>query len=189
LNLATVAGVALTISAPDLFPTWMLSNNILRSAIGYAALPVGVVAYVASTIALLAIIVRHPGLRSNPRLLFFIVLGWAFFLPAMFSRNPLIFYWSYAIGHGGQYLIITGITARRSSYGWYGFAAFALITVGIGAGLRWMSGNVLLAQMVVGVLMVHFVIDAKLWRLREPLQRKTIRARMPWVFPATTSPS
>ena len=38
------------------------------------------------------------------------------------------------------------------------------------------------AQIYTGVVMWHFLVDARLWRLRDPAVREIVRARFAFVF-------
>jgi hypothetical protein len=98
------------------------------------------------------------------------------------------------IAHGLQYLLLTGLVAagRRPTAGRAAaLAAFGNIALAGGAvlsaashlhGAAWAGRLVFGAYL--GAVMAHFVIDASLWRLRDPFPRAFLAARVPGLVPA-----
>ncbi len=135
----------------------------------------GRVLYLLSGCWLIKLIISNPKLRGNARITGFSVLSWAFFLPAMIAVNPISTYWSYVIAHGGQYFIFVAVSsygANRRTF-WMALSLFG-VTFWI---LSLLADTSLGSKFFLGVGMGHFLIDAKLWRLREPLQRDLVRLR------------
>jgi hypothetical protein len=96
------------------------------------------------------------------------------------------------IAHGLQYLLLVGLVAggavpqgRLVRLGM--LANIALIG---GAALSWTShlhnanqAVRLLFGAYLGVVMAHFVMDAGLWRMRDPLARQFITSQLPYLVP------
>ena len=114
------------------------------------------------------------------------MLSWAFFLPGLLSNHLLSGFWCYVIAHGAQYLIFVSVASyqgncRAFAGAWALFGImFALLAVAVSTPL---GGKILY-----GAGMAHFLIDAKLWRLREPVQRALIRERFAFLLPAAARP-
>ena len=123
---------------------------------------------------------------GNPMRFVFLVAGVAFYLPTFIYRDPFSAVSSYAIAHGCQYLVFMAYIAahRRESIG----RRFVLPTAGLalfgglvlwrmqhatGVGRPWAALN----GFYLGLVMVHFVLDAGVWRLSEPAQRKYMAER------------
>jgi hypothetical protein len=149
----------------------------------------GGIVYLLSPVALAITIVKVPALRANPLRLAFLVMGAAFFLPTYLFDNATSATLGYAIAHGLQYLVFMGVVAMKrrplaslAMMAAIGAAGAVLLNAGImapDAGLAW--GNALYGAFV-GAVMAHFVLDAGIWRLREPFQRKYVRERFAFIF-------
>jgi hypothetical protein len=143
---------------------------------------IGVAVFAGSTAVLAYMLLIDPRLRRNSRVLCFTLLGWAFLLPTLVSADPLVSFWSYAIAHGAQYLIFLAVLSVGHRFGLAGPVILVFISVA-----TWMVFACLLsapatAAIYTGIVMGHFLIDAKLWRLREPTQRGLIRERFAFIF-------
>jgi hypothetical protein len=149
----------------------------------------GGLVYLLSPIALAITLVKVPALRRSPLRLCFLIIGAAFFLPTYLFDNATSATLGYAIAHGLQYLVFMGVVALKrrplvslAVMAAIGAAGAVLLNAGImapDAGLPW--GNALYGAFV-GTVMAHFVLDAGIWRLREPFQRKYVRERFAFVF-------
>lgn len=122
----------------------------------------------------------------DPVRLAFLVGGVAFYLPTFIYRDPFSAVASYAIAHGCQYLVFMGYVsaAQRRAKGprmLIGTAAVA----SAGGLLLWHIQNAskggrpggALFGVYLGLVMAHFIIDAGVWRLSEPFQRKYMAER------------
>jgi hypothetical protein len=127
------------------------------------------------------LVIVDARLRASPRVLLFLGLGWTFFLPSLLSGAPQMTFWPYAMAHGAQYLVITGISARRSPLGWAGFGLFAATAVALGV-LVFHPPGIVLVQAYTGVVIWHFLADARLWRLRDPSVRAIVGRRFDFLF-------
>lgn len=81
---------------------------------------------------------------------------------------------AFAFAHGTQYLAMMG-TLRRS---W--LPPMAVILVGYSLAI-WSGFGV---AVLLGVSMTHFIVDAGVWKMRDPAQRAYITGRLPWLAPA-----
>jgi hypothetical protein len=109
-----------------------------------------------------------------------------FFLPVLIYHDPISATLSYAIAHGFQYLVFMWFVAGRrtaTSAGWLMGVAAAL-TLGGGFLVDRMNhanfktavtGAIFGAYL--GIVMTHFVLDAGIWRLRDPRQRAYMKER------------
>jgi hypothetical protein len=161
----------------------LLRRTELKGAFASAvAYDLSIALFLASTVLLLKVLLTRPWLRTELPVVIFSVLGWMFFLPTLVSTNELVGFWSYAIAHGAQYLIFMIVVSANRKDGVVGlslflftFAAMLLVfnhLLGSGAGMAAYTG----------LVMGHFLIDAKIWRLREPIQGSLIKQRFAFIF-------
>jgi hypothetical protein len=131
--------------------------------------------------------------RKNLPVVVFTILGWAFFLPALFSAEPvagspignmppLVGFWSYAIAHGAQYLIFMFVISANQKRSIVGALLFLLALTAAMMVIVHLNSFKSGVAIYTGLVMGHFLIDAKVWRLREPLQRDLIRSRFGFIF-------
>jgi hypothetical protein len=149
----------------------------------------GAAVYLLSPIMVAITLLKTPALRANRLRLGFLLVGAGFFLPTYLFDNATSATLGYAIAHGLQYLVFMAVVgAKRRPIGSLalmaviGGAGALLLNAGImapDAGLDY--GNALYGAFV-GTVMAHFVLDAGIWRLREPFQRGYMRDRFSFVF-------
>jgi len=143
----------------------------------------------------LAAAARRPGADGAfwPYVVYLISLG--FFLPVFAFRSPYAAVGGMTIAHGLQYLLLLGLVAagpRRAAGRALRLAVLANIALAGGAALSAAShvhGAAAVAGRLafgayLGVVMAHFVIDASLWRLRDPFPRAFLAAWVPGLLPA-----
>jgi hypothetical protein len=127
---------------------------------------------------------RHRDFASRPLTAMWLATGAVFFLPSVLVRDVVAGFWPYAMAHGLQYLAIMGLFAGSARRAWIALLAFAAsTTIGfMGLMLLQNTGGVWDG---VGFALVasHFVIDAKVWRMREPFQRQLMGARLAALMP------
>lgn len=160
----------------------MLNLGVAGAVCALVDRSIGIAVFAGSTAVLVYMLLTDPRLRRNARVLCFTLLGWAFFLPTLVSSDHLVSFWSYAIAHGAQYLIFLAVLSTGHRFAVVG----PVILIGISVA-TWMVFDRLAnapatAAIYVGIVMAHFLIDAKLWRLREPTQRGLIRERFAFIF-------
>lgn len=122
----------------------------------------------------------------DPVRLGFLVGGVAFYLPTFVYGTAVSAVSSYAIAHGCQYLVFMGWVGGgvRRTTGPRLLAIVAALTVFGGLLLREMEqgtrngrpGGVVFG-VYLGIVMTHFVLDAGVWRLSEPFQRRYMAER------------
>ncbi|MEM9303971.1 MAG: hypothetical protein AAGE01_17785 [Pseudomonadota bacterium] len=145
-----------------------------------AILSVG--AYLAGAAAVAYLVLRHRAVFLQPRVAIFTAGALCFFLPAMLVEDEIYAFWSYALAHGFQYLLMVFLLARGPQRLWlHGIVFVASVAVG-GLLLHRLAGNN--ALFVAGILLtwVHFVLDARLWRMSDAGPRKLIRERFAFLF-------
>jgi hypothetical protein len=117
-----------------------------------------------------------------------------FFAPAFAFRSPYAAVGGMTIAHGLQYLLLVGLVAAANGQipgRALRLAALANVALIGGAALSVAShlhGAAPAGRLVfgayLGTVMAHFVIDAGLWRLREPFPRAFLAARVPGLVAA-----
>lgn len=114
-----------------------------------------------------------------------------FFAPVFLFHSPYAAVAGMTIAHGFQYLILVGLVAggepRRPDRA-LGMAAFLNIAVIGGIALSAAShlhggptAERLLFGTYLGLVMTHFLLDAGLWRLRNPFPRAFLSSRIPFL--------
>ncbi|MGE3956379.1 MAG: hypothetical protein AB7H96_06635 [Vicinamibacterales bacterium] len=137
---------------------------------------------------------RRAGLAAWPRTLT-TILGSLFFLPSFLFTSSIQAVSSYAWAHGLQYYVFMYFVGRGGQdreRDWRIFALVASCFV-LGGALFMFSDTALwggYADAVfgayLGLVMVHFLVDAGVWRLREPFQGRYLRQAFGFLF---SSPS
>lgn len=169
LNLSAASGICAVLSRPEF--------------IGLPALVYLAAGLLAASAVLLGYMLLADGkMLSRPLVVAFSVLGWAFFVPALLSSEPTVALISYGVAHGAQYLIFMGVMSRGGAHRAAGPVLLCVLAVGLTALFCAHAGDPVWAATYMGVVMAHFVIDAKVWRMREPLQRALIRRRFAFLY-------
>ena len=168
--------------------TWMLNLGAAAAVVrltstSEAALVLGIALFFGSTLMFVELLRSLISRRENWLVLTFETLGWLFFLPSLISTDRLIGFWSYAIAHGAQYLIFMVVISGNRRRGLIGLALFALAFAAVFIVFVKLNASGAGFAVYTGLVMGHFMIDAKVWRLREPLQRQIIGERFGFIFP------
>jgi hypothetical protein len=181
INLTSAAGAIGMVLMPTIYPVGLPRLPFLTHQVAAFGRIAAIGCFVAAAVLIVRLLITEPRLRGSPRVVLFLGLSWAFFLPGLLSGAAQMTFWPYAMAHGAQYLIIMGITSRRSPRGWFGFGLFAAGAVVLGAlvvhppGIAWI-------QAYTGVVIWHFLADARLWRLRDPAVRAIVSRRFDFLF-------
>jgi hypothetical protein len=165
------------------------------------AQPLELVAAVGFTLGVaqgLAALRRRPRRQRPGAFTVAYLMALFFFLPVFLFSSPYLAVGSLVIAHGFQYLMLAGLVATGHRRGIARLATastmlcLALVAGAIlaaaahqheaDAGGRWIYGAYL------GVVMSHFVVDARIWRLRDPFCRRFISSRVPFLLPPSASP-
>jgi hypothetical protein len=114
-----------------------------------------------------------------------------FFAPVFLFHSPYAAVAGMTIAHGLQYLLLVGMVAGGGSKGSgrvIALATFLNIAIVGGIGLSVAShlhGGPVAERFIYGVylglVMAHFVVDAGLWRLRDPFARAFLSKRLPYL--------
>jgi hypothetical protein len=123
-------------------------------------------------------------------------LALLFPLPIFLFASPWAAVAGMTIAHGLQYLLLTGLVAlgapgrdrTPARPAWLCTMAVAGgLLLGVTSHLHGASTALrVLFGVYLGLVMTHFVVDADLWRLRDPFPRHLLASRVPWLRPART---
>ncbi len=180
LALTATSGIAGVFSVTQVAPAYLATEAALLHQAGAAIyLLVPVVAGIA--------IVRTPSLRTNRLRLVFFLIGTAFYLPVFMFSDPVSAITGSATAHGLQYLVFMGTVSGSKQRSLRPvFVMLAIATAGaFGLNYAAEAPGVLapaLKGLFVGGVMAHFLVDAGIWRLREPFQRGYMRRKFYFVF-------
>lgn len=189
LNLAALGGILCLVGAPEYYVSGnaerlmdmegLVSPDrrmLLRSA--------GTIIYTLAVLLMIGMLWSEKRLRSNAWVVGALCMSVAFFLPPVLFTSLLAGFLPLAIAHGAQYLLMMGIVSGRSSRSWWGLGLFFAACVGAGATLEAMRYWAWPYPLIgIGLVWVHFIVDAKVWRLREPLQREIMHDRFDFFLP------
>ena len=114
-----------------------------------------------------------------------------FFAPVFLFHSPYAAVAGMTIAHGLQYLLLVGMMSGGGEPGTdrvVGVAAFLTIALLGGLALSGAShlhagpaAERVLFGLYLGLVMTHFVVDAGLWRLRQPFPRALLASRLPYL--------
>jgi hypothetical protein len=114
-----------------------------------------------------------------------------FFLPVFVFGSPYAAVGGMTVAHGMQYLLLLGLVAAGSGTRLVQLATLCNMALLGGAALEKAShlhGAAPAARLLfgayLGAVMAHFVIDAGLWRLRDPFPRAFLARRAPHLVPS-----
>jgi hypothetical protein len=142
----------------------------------------GVVVFVVASALMAWVLLRERRIMRYPSLTGAVLLGWSFFLPAIVFDAKGVTFLPYAIAHGAQYLLMMAILSGRSAGTWRALAGMCALAGGIGWTIE--ASNALWPWILAGtgLVQVHFLVDAKVWRLREPRQRAIMSDRFDFLL-------
>jgi len=165
--------------------------------------PFGALHAVAIGLALAAVLGGLGSLLARPRderpLGYCVVYlsSLTFFAPVFLFPSPYAAVAGMTIAHGFQYLVLVGLVARgepRQSDRTFGIAAFLNIAllggIALGGASHLHGGPTagrLLFGVYLGLVMTHFLVDAGLWRLRDPFPRSFLSSRIPYLVAPTVA--
>jgi hypothetical protein len=142
-------------------------------------------------------VARRPGGGVPFKMVYLISL--CFFVPAFAFASPYAAVGGMTIAHGLQYLLLVGLVAAGNGQlpgRAIRLAVLANVALIGGAALSAAShlhGAAPAGRLVfgayLGAVMAHFVVDAGLWRLRDPFPRAFLASRVPGLVPARRPPA
>jgi hypothetical protein len=149
--------------------------------------------YLAALLGGLVALVARPRGENRPAYCVVSLSSLLFFAPVFLFHSPYAAVAGMTIAHGLQYLVLVGLVAsgepRRSAGRPFGVAAFLNIALIGGIALSAAShlhgaptAERLVFGAYLGLVMTHFVVDAGLWRLRDPFPRAFLSARLPYLI-------
>ncbi|MBG87158.1 MAG: hypothetical protein CMO80_09700 [Verrucomicrobiales bacterium] len=179
LLLPALAGVLAIM--PSLTREAMQDDSLMRSQEAWMY-KVALAAYIAGVVLIGRLVWTHRAEFSRARTAIIAAVSCLFFLPAVLLNHSNYAFWSYALAHGFQYLLMVFTLTKGPKVSFRAVAAFLVSLIGGGYLLKTLGGNQ--ALLICGILLnwVHFVLDAKLWRMSEPGPRKLIRGRFAFLF-------
>jgi hypothetical protein len=137
--------------------------------------------------------VTRPGGAGAYRFRIVYLVSLGFFAPVFACGSPYAAVGGMTIAHGLQYLLLLGLVAAgnaRSSGRALRLAALGNVALAGGLALSAAShlhgagpAGRLAFGAYLGAVMAHFVVDAGLWRLRDPFPRAFLAARAPGLLP------
>ncbi|MGH7789021.1 MAG: hypothetical protein ACRERC_19270 [Candidatus Binatia bacterium] len=185
LNVAAAGAIITLLGTPSFFlPTEGLLPGLPDTMPGAAYVvlrPLGTAIYAAALLLMLGVFRSEPRLRENAWLAGALVLGIGFFLPTIVFQSAAMGFLPIATAHGAQYILMMSVVSGRSARGVLGFVLMCTVGVVAGLGLDAMKAwPVILAA--TGLVQVHFLVDAKVWRLREKRQRAIMHDRFDFLL-------
>jgi hypothetical protein len=151
----------------------------------------GAAVYLAVPLLFAIALAKTPALAASRLRLAFFALGASFFLPTYLFADPVSATTGYALAHGLQYVVFMGIVSVRRKapiaslvmlLGLSTLGALLLNAAVTAPDIGNLPYGFAIYGVFVGTVMTHFVLDAGIWRLREPFQRGYMRERFSFVF-------
>lgn len=151
---------------------------------------VGLLVYALVPVTFCIALLKTPSLRTNAARLIFFTLGAAFFAPTYLFSDQASALVGYAMAHGLQYIVLMGFISARHGRAdqlvkLLVIATFGGIILGNLSHMQSLAGipyAMAAYGAFMGVVMSHFVLDAGIWRLREPFQRAYMREKFAFIF-------
>ena len=195
LMLAGLAGIVALIARPGLLG--LRVQPLGPVPFGHGAFLLSAATYVIAAAAGGAAIARRPRALRPAGFCVIYLACLLFYLPAFVFPSPYAAVGGMTIAHGAQYLLLVTLIAggNAANVRWRlsrpaRLALLANISFIGGAALSTAShlhnaghlGRFAFGAYL-GVVMAHFVIDAGLWRMRDPLARRFLMTHLPYLMP------
>jgi hypothetical protein len=155
-----------------------------------ALFPVAALVFVTAVVAGVALLVRRPAAQRPAGFSAMYLMALLFSLPVFVFGSPYAAVGGMTVAHGMQYLLLVGLVAAGSGARLVRLAALCNVALLGGVALEKAShlhGAALAERLLfgayLGAVMAHFVIDAGLWRLRDPFPRAFMARRVPYLVP------
>jgi hypothetical protein len=152
--------------------------------------PMAALVFAAAVVAGVALLVRRPAAQRPPGFSVMYLMALLFSLPVFVFGSPYAAVGGMTVAHGMQYLLLVGLVAAGSGARLVRLAALCNVALLGGVALEKAShlhgaapAERLLFGAYLGAVMAHFVIDAGLWRLRDPFPRAFLARRVPFLVP------
>jgi hypothetical protein len=150
--------------------------------------PVAAAAFAGAAVTGTALLALRPRAgRPSGFCVMYLMAVW-FSLPVFVFTSPYAAAGGMTIAHGTQYLLLVGLIAAGSRRRGLSMAALCNVVLLGGAALSVPShlhgagpaGRMLFGAYL-GAVMAHFVVDAGLWRMRDPFPRAFMRRHLPYL--------
>lgn len=169
--------------------------HLLGLRIGLAAPWLGVAASAAFAVAVAAgvlALAARPAAARPAGFTAIYLTSLLFGLPAFVFASPYAAVGGMTVAHGLQYLLLISLIASQAR-------SSRMVRLALLANIALIGGMLLSAAShlhnsspagrlifgaYLGVVMAHFVIDAGIWRMRDPLARKFVTESVPFLIPA-----
>ncbi len=187
---AGLSGIAALVARPGLL---QLPVRPVLSAV----FPLAVAAFCGSVAVGASCLVVRSRTRPSAGFSAAYLTSLAFSLPIFVFSSPYAAVAGLTIAHGLQYLLLMGMLAAGGEPRTRMISLAALVNIALlgGAALALASDQLtakpavrILYGLFLGAVMAHFVVDAGLWRMREPFPRTFLGARLPWLVTAAVRP-
>ncbi|MEM6979599.1 MAG: hypothetical protein AAF539_07995 [Planctomycetota bacterium] len=143
---------------------------------------VACVIYAIGAALLVRLLASNRTAFSHPRIALMTAAAFLFFLPAIVISDSDYAFWSYAMAHGFQYLPMVFTVAGGAKPSWKVAITFVISVVIGGFALHRLAGNQALFLSGILLTWVHFILDARIWRMTNPDSRKLLRERFEFLF-------
>jgi hypothetical protein len=185
MMLAGIAGIAALMARPALLQ--------LRVGSGLDDLfPVAALTFAAAVAVGVGLLALRPRRDRPPGFCLIYMVSLCFSLPVFVFASPYAAVGGMTIAHGLQYLLLVGLIAAARGTGAsrvLGLAMFCNVAL-LGGGVLTVASHMhggdaverCLFGAYLGVVMAHFVIDAGIWRLREPFPRQFMASHVPYLL-------
>jgi hypothetical protein len=155
-----------------------------------ALFPVAALVFAAAVVAGVVLLVRRPAAHRPAGFSVMYLMASLFWIPVLVFGSPYAAVGGMTVAHGMQYLLLVGLVAAGSGARLVRLAALCNVALLGGISLEKAShlhgaapAERLLFGAYLGAVMAHFVIDAGLWRLRDPFPRAFLARRVPYLLP------
>jgi hypothetical protein len=156
-----------------------------------ALFPVAALVFATAVAAGVVLLVRRPAAQRPAGFSVLYLMALLFWVPVFVFGSPYAAVGGMTVAHGMQYLLLVGLVAAGSSARPVRLAALCNVALLGGVALEKAShlhgaapAERLLFGAYLGAVMAHFVIDAGLWRLRDPFPRAFLAAHVPSLVPS-----
>jgi hypothetical protein len=194
LLVAGWAGTAALITRPA-----MLGLRLAPWPIAGVIFLLAATAFVVSATAGVVELARRPRVQRPAGFCVAYMTSLLFFVPAFVFGSPYAAVGGLTIAHGLQYLLLVTLIAGGDQASAAGSRLSRVMRLALLANVAFIGGAALsgashlhdagpagrlIFGAYLGVVMAHFVIDAGLWRMRDPLARNFLITHLPYLVPA-----
>jgi hypothetical protein len=155
-----------------------------------ALFPLAALVFATAVVVGVTLLVRRATAQRPAGFCVMYLMALLFCFPVFVFGSPYAAVGGMTVAHGMQYLLLVGLVAAGGQGRLVRLAALCNVALLGGVALEKAShlhgaapAERLLFGAYLGAVMSHFVIDAGLWRLRDPLPRAFLARRVPYLVP------